>query len=565
MKKFPLQDIELHIDDAIIEQAEHLLQSDALLKLEELQPYLWTASFEGEPSVESEIQLGRKNVKASSCDCPVFHQHGICVHIAASLLRLRQLQQQKKQQKAQQQRRTKSSSKLTTAAILRQVEQHALKEFVRDYARNNRPFALAFKARFAQIIRDIDDDFKYQHLISSIIGTIKRPGAKLSKTGLRQINQLLDELHQQADTALQAHNLREAFSIIQAVLEQIPPTLLRNVDLPDKLIHRMHDYIQLSEDLLEQLPAPSLTASVLTMHLEVFDTTFFLEHALYERSLLLFLKEFVTSSHQMALIERLNQALQNAAIEEEVIVQLLYIKLQLHRRLDQELHQQLEGSSSILHRPAVLLQITRLAEKEGHWVLLYQLAEWGLSIDFPQAVHNSLRKSLLESAIHQKATPSIRKWAKEVLLLAYDIDGYLALKNTYKKSWPNQLSKLLQQISRQPDSALQTRLLAEIYQKEQQYSDLLQLIRHTKALELLKYYDKILMDQDPKATTLLYEDLLNDYLSHHLGRQAALKVRQIIAHLHRQDLHQLAKQLVRKIRKVYGVRHSLMEELEIFR
>ncbi len=561
MKNFPLQDLELHIDDGLIERAEQLVSRQQGIRLEQVQPFLWVARFDTQPLIEAEIQLGRKYVKGVSCDCQEFQQEDICQHITAALLECRHLKNQQEEQKEQKRWSTPKNSKLTTAAILRDVDEHALKNFIREYAKSNRAFALSLKIRFADRVPHPDPQQKYGQLISSILALHKRPGKKLSRGAFSQLSQLMDELYRQSEFAFLEHNWHTSFIIIQAAFEQLLPVLSHSPELPTKLVKALTNCLQLTEDILSQSPAPQLATAILHFHYEYFDSRSLLQHGLSQIGLQLLMDQQTDPAKRLQLLEKLKATLLQTDQFSDAFMLLLFALLELLLQLNSSRQAIEQALATLALQSSTTLQALNRLVEASRWPLVKVLANFGLRQYNNTRMGILFKKALLQATLHSQQPDACRKLAKELILEAHDFEAFGMLKKSYKKGWQSQLASLLRLIQQQAGSAGRDHLLAKIYQAEGRWSDLEAHILASGSFELLMEYDEDLEEQDAAATFRLYERLLGDYLEGHVGRLAAVQTRGMIAHLLKSGYTQWAEQLVSQLRQNYADRRSLMEEL----
>ena len=66
---FPLQNLELHIEENALIEGEKLFESGEIGQLLEVERHLWIGHVAG---YEAEVQISPSKVVAASCDCAVF-------------------------------------------------------------------------------------------------------------------------------------------------------------------------------------------------------------------------------------------------------------------------------------------------------------------------------------------------------------------------------------------------------------------------------------------------------------------------------------------------------------
>ncbi|MFK8105452.1 MAG: hypothetical protein AB8G15_23265, partial [Saprospiraceae bacterium] len=106
--------------------------------------------------------------------------------------------------------------------------------------------------------------------------------------------------------------------------------------------------------------------------------------------------------------------------------------------------------------------------------------------------------------------------------------------------------------------------LAALFYLEKRPQDLMAYVQKIRSIDLLQRYDQFLIQYDKTACYSLYENLLDHYLEFHLGRKTAVKMRGVFHHLEKINATDLKRKLLKKYRKTYRERHSLIEELADF-
>ncbi len=140
---FPLKNLENHLKESWLLSGEELHEEGAVSGLVELERNLWVGRVKDR---EVEVQLSPSRVKAYSCDCPEFKKEKGCGHIAAALFYLRNLLRQRLEVK-EPVKKPLSDKKISFLQHLQLIPSDDLIDFVRDYARQNRPFASAQSSR----------------------------------------------------------------------------------------------------------------------------------------------------------------------------------------------------------------------------------------------------------------------------------------------------------------------------------------------------------------------------------------------------------------------------------
>ncbi len=142
------------------------------------------------------------------------------------------------------------------------------------------------------------------------------------------------------------------------------------------------------------------------------------------------------------------------------------------------------------------------------------------------------------------------------------IEDYDLLKDAVEKGeWLDFISTFLSELEKKPYSMEKRDLIAEIHARENNFSALLNYIESIRSLDLLQRYDVKLMETEKERVNVLYEDILQSFIRHHLGRKSSEKIRLALQHLHEVGARKLARDLTNKFRTHYPERFTLIEEL----
>ncbi|MFT7453067.1 MAG: hypothetical protein ACI9VN_003804, partial [Patescibacteria group bacterium] len=146
---FPLSKIELHIDDALIVEAEKLLKDGRLSGVTESDPGLWIAvASDDNQAHEVEVLLTAGKVKAHTCECGKSDKKQYCVHIVSLLLYVITLKKKVAKSAIKKPKEIKVPRRITLPYVLELCDPKDLKEFMIEYASQDRNFGILLKAHF---------------------------------------------------------------------------------------------------------------------------------------------------------------------------------------------------------------------------------------------------------------------------------------------------------------------------------------------------------------------------------------------------------------------------------
>jgi predicted nucleic acid-binding protein len=561
---FPLQNIEAHLDDESLVHGEQLLQAGRVRHLHEAERHLWLAQVDDERTLEVEVKISPAKVTAASCECERFRREKMCGHVAATLLQLRQERSHKAKPKISAPERTREPvpRRLTTGVVLEQVSHEDLTAFVRHYAKTNRNFAIALKARFAPEVSDMDSKEKYVQLLDTTIGAARRPDRTFNQRGSSSIYKVLLEIEQQMEDALAQRHLAEAVVVAQSVIEKVAPLLRKTQYFQEELRQQVRAAFEVLRQVLALLPPPSLRERLWEYGLTEGSKMIYRSNQVDQY----FFRFLLGMADEPAKIEQLLELLEEQItryyFEKRELAPVLLQKLTLLEKLNrtEELQQFIQryiANEEILHFAM------KQALQRGDWKNAKMLAQTALENGVSKSVAAEMEAILLQIAETEGDLEKIQLFGQKRLITTLKPAYYQTLKKALSKDWQAVAPTILAAVKHLPYSTGKQRLLAAIYQEEGWYAMLLTHLQQAKSLDLARDFGQTLVAYNPEAVFHLYNELFHHYLKNHVGRKPSEKIRLIIHQLYEKNYDDLAERLIENLRTAFPERHSLMDELEL--
>jgi hypothetical protein len=562
---FPLSDIEQFLDDDVVVEGELLLNRNPA-RMVEVDKNLWLARYtdENDGLIETEIQLVGSKVKNATCECLAFKKSLICPHISAALLSLRNQKTGERERKLNiaKQRSLEvenTSIKLTIPNILKNIESPQLIEFIADYARSDKQFALALKTRFAGDLVVGDADEYYKTLIDNTLKSIKNLKGKITPKGWQQFFTLLDELRQKAETHFKNGELSLSFTFIKKALPLVH-RYSRSSDSPKpKLEKRQILLLEILRGFDEVLVAPDLAAQLWNFYIQEYSQN--VRHGFSNRLFDWIIKHIDNSQKADEMLQLIDNQMIVQRIFLEVRDKLLTHKIQVlqkNGRVEEASQLILKSSSN----PDVLIFAIKNAVEKEDWALAKSLSLNGLSIFSNDATITSmLEEAILEMAQNEADTEGVLRFAEIRLMKSYDLSYYILLKK-YKIS-DSKLRKITQSLESQPFRLEKRDLIAAIYFEEKDFDKLIELIKSLQSLELLRRFGVEIWRFDNQMGMNLHKTVIHEYLFSHLGRPPAQRIRTILETYLDKKAFILVNELLKNLKTDFSERASLKEELDL--
>lgn len=558
---FLLKNIENHLDERSLLKGEQLLHAGKVVSMHEIEKHLWVSKIEDETTYETEAKISPSRVLAGTCECERYQDIGVCEHLAAMLLLLRRKKADKQREKK---RRTKKTpKKLTTNVVLETASHDELVAFVRQYARGNRNFALALKARFAPKVPIEESKEKYLQLLDSTINMARKADRQISYRGSRKIYQILLEMQSQIEDAIVDRYFGEAFHMIQSIIEKISPILRKLEHLQEELREQLKNAFNALNEIIRQQPAPALQAEIWEYCLEESAKLRYRNNQLDVRFYRIMLSLADEADKKQQIVNKLKESLLKYEYEDRNPAAILLLQIQLLESLNQNaLAESL--IDRYLSQVEILLYAIRQALQKKDYPKAKLLAKIGLQKKPSAAVRAKLEEILLEIAEQEKDLKAISSLSFNRLLQSLDIRYADKIKRAQGDRWPERRSQILEKIRNLPFSFEKEELIGQILAEDQCWEALLAHLEDIRSLELLRRFDQYLLPDYRQEIYRLYRQILDDYLHNHLGRKPSTRIRQVLLHLNNLKAIDLVQELVEKFRTTYPERHTLMEELALF-
>ncbi len=555
---FSLSQLESEVPENDLLQAEALLEEGRITPPQEVDKGLWVAYADG---LEVEVRLAGKKVAEGTCECDAFATAGSCEHLVGTLLILRRQEQDKARRKERRKKASGRPSRLTTGVVLDNIDFNELAEFVRDYARNNRSFAIALKARFAASVDSLDTRKKYEQLLDSTISAARSSDREITTRGSQKLLKVLEELHQQMEAALAGGDYLEASVIARILIEKVSPLLRKISGKKAEILAYVHKAFEALQLMLEQPLAPRLREQLWKYAVHE-------HHKLTYRSQqidLLFFKWMARLAQEPAELQTLLDMLarQSEKYEEEgrpgapLLLQRVSTLEKAGR--EEEARQLMERN---LTQPDLLEYAIRQAQKRGQRPRLKALAQTGLKLGPPAGIRSRLEQLLLDMALEENDPENIQAYALLRFYDSLDLAFYkIAKEASPPERWKEQVTEILQQLRKQSYSPKLRDTQASILALEEEWELLMAYAEEVQSLDLLQQVDELLLPRFPARLMNTYRSLILEYAKHHLGRQTSRRIRLALDRLLEIGAQELVHELLSYFTEHYGERHTLMEEL----
>jgi len=554
---FLLKNIELAIDEADLLVGEKLFEEQKVTTLYESERNLWVALVDG---FETEVQISPTKVKACSCECDVFVKRKMCGHVTASLLALRRRLSEKANAPKKGKAHKSTYTKLTINSILDQVGQEELAAFIRHYSKRNRHFSIAFKTRFASAVPMADSIEKYRQVVDLVTRSSRNKNGELSASGLTQVLACGRDLLGQANDSIALEHFVEGWAVYYVLLDRV-------VQLVNKVARNIEEFVEFTDQVFEgittllSLPVPpSLREDIWKALLQNSNRPAYrgFDRAVPILRILLVLSDDFAKRNQ--LLEVVDQELnKERGFSKAHTRQLLVCKLDILSRRGFSTKSKAFFKKTILSSEEVLFTVETAVES-GMLKQAKLLANQGLKL-FPNAMFQyRLKAQLLEAALQENDHETVVRYSKDCFAAGGNIRFFKLCKEHLDGDWKAFMGTLVKEVMEQNPKTYH-RILASLFVEDQAIDQLGKVVREMGSLDFLMKYDRHFLPKHQALLESIYLELLDNYLSNHIGLKPTRKILEIFAHLRKEKAPLLITKLEKFIRQKYPQRMELAIEL----
>lgn len=555
VQKLSLKDFEHNISPSTWDTADDLVQAGRVKNLREIERHFWVALVEtDEGNYEAEVMITPQKIKAYACECFTEGRRLMCPHIAATLLKIRQFYEQREETRRlkAEQRPATELTRFTVQAAIENASPEALADFVRDYARRDRDFALALKTRFAANMTEAENP--YALVLDSVLpkASVK---TKISEPDFRRLRKALDGLEEQLTLAKNLGDFRSSFQISSAIFLKINPLLSKTEgNRRSALMHFCQKSFEIFGEISLSAPSPELRESVWEILFDLGVKSFFPPEL--EREALRLLGESATDEAKFA---RLRDMFDHIPYPAPPFVLQLFLAAQAIRKMPEAAVRVL---SDYAEKPdmikAAFLQLYYLR----HWETATLVGEHFLGKNIFLPGHSrELENVLLYIAEQTGDRKRQAALLRQRFLLTGNAEVFEKLKTAAAKRWPAEREKLLAELRAKGDFAK----TAAILSSEGALEELAELIESQGDLPLLQRYESAFLLEKKEFVQARYVVFLSQYLEEHFGTPAAQHVRLRLSDLLHKGETEMVVQIIRELTARFPERMSLPGELaELF-
>lgn len=556
VQKLWLKDFEFQLGPNTWNSAQDLIQAGAVRNLQEVEKNFWVARVaDGEFEYETETIITPRQIKAFTCECWPPGRRMMCTHIAAALFKVRQFLEQKakdRQAKAEAEQREKAG-RLTVQNLLDSVSPGDLADFVRNYARYNRDFALALKTHFAGNLPEAENPF----LLVLDAALPRHLGTRwLLAPEMRRLLKTLDDLDLQITAAAESAHANRVFQIAAAVLQRTRQVVPKSTGASrERLLRHIRGVLKRLLDLSAEYLSPELREN---------RRKFLLDYLLLPEPGAPWAEELIvpflaSEASDSTFFGDVQTVFDQAATPAPPVVLHLFLAGLAQRKLP-------EAALRVLREyvawPAQIKDAIATLHRLHYWEAALIAGEYFLENNlFGPGQRRELEDMLLLAAEKAGDRPRHTAYLRQ-RYRQHGLESVLQrLKIVAGPEWPGEVARLLEELQKAGDEAK----IAQVLAAEGDFDALTGLLKKHGDLNLLRQYEHLFGPAHAGFVRDMYLDSLATYLADHFGKQASGYVREQLIGLVYKGQAELAKTIVSGLVGRFPDRTTLPAELaEIF-
>jgi len=525
-----------------IQKGRHYFDRKAVLYAEQDSQGVWQAEVEGTETYSVSIELDKKELADTQCDCPV--EGPYCKHVIAVLFFVREELKKPKSKPG------RESKKLTIEGLLAKTTTDELRQFLIQQAASDKVFASRLQLYFADKDERIDLGKQYTDLLKKAIRDNSDRGFVDYRATFKLAKEV-DKVIGAGDELLNKGNLRDAITVGRVVAT----VMMEVVKTCDDSAGNIGGTVWGGMNLLHEVAksdnlAPPLREQLYAWAAENLANKTFADYGDYDAALLDVAK---TLACQLAEPEQFVQLLDTMTkrysdkYDSYSRDRFAKLKIDFLRQLGRtaEADQLTEASLDVV---AIRDKVLDQAIANEQWERVGELIQGGINVaqklGHPGTVSH-WEKRLLEVAKLRHDSHTIRRLAKHFTFDRHSFDNsyYQQWKETFTaEEWPDEFSSLVRSIEKQITDGQQDaqhrwgyslngerfRQLMPLYRAEKQWAEVTNLLHDDPTLDNIERLHDELAPRYPAELLALYVPILTKWGAIANGRQDYNKLAQTI-------------------------------------
>lgn len=568
MMNIPLQEFEQYIDETILNRGYKYFKKGLVAEPEQIAHGEYEAIVEGTDDYTVRIRIENDTITEHSCTCP-YDMGPVCKHVAAVIFELQQneLSLVKKAKKSSTTAKTVAKKK-TIAEQVDEILEHLtsddMKEILRGQCDRDRKFRQLFLAGYAHLVMP-ETKALYVKQVKAILKSSSDRHGFIDYSGARAVGIAIDEYIQTAGKHLEKANYKSAMLIAFAVMEEMTGALQYADDSNGDVGGSIYSAIEILYSVANAQVSEKLRVELLNYCLTAYSKGLYKGWDWHFTMLDLASRLVNNTSEAKQIHQQLDSIKSSGKSWDWEFTNAQQIRALLIRRTEGEekATQYLEQN---LSNAEFRKEVIEKAISAKDYRKAMALAEEGIKLNSKESpgLLDYWCDYLLQIAQLQNDRENILKYARIQLISANrDKKPYFDIlrKHIEPHQWEATLKMIIQDILSK-NRWNGNSLVAMIYIWEENWNELLRIVKSDISLNTLDTYEKYLVKDFSDEISDMYQKAVLKYLEKNVSRDHYQIACRYIRRMIKMGAREKADYVVQMLRKLYPQRRALMEELK---
>lgn len=499
-------------------------------------------------STKVEMRFNSESIVDINCTCDEFRIKKTCPHIVASAFEVRKLASKQESKPVKRKTRVVRKNKNRFNEIVKDLNKDELIGFVSAYANKDKNFRLFFEAFFLNKLKNKNIGNSYGNLLDEVLPPSSDINIKFSRQQISLLTDISKDLINQYKDEISLKRFVDAFDIIKHLLNKL--SYASNKNKNEKLAELLKDVHQSFYMMYDGAIAPELKVKGYDFIYEMIEKSYYFYQS--ENDLI---HLFLSTNPLKENLERFIDVLKNKiSVIRESQFKKYYITfyIGLKKRLgilEDDWFQMYFGDMT------EFMEISALMLDEGFAVEYEELLKELYTSD------KISKRLFLDS---QLRTSLKTNDCERVGFLAFSIyentSDFRYIKRTkncipeFTKSTIKDIGKLINENAEEEDLLSWLLMINDI-------KTLIKYISEKDNIALIKRYELVIFEKNPKDLEKLYLNHIHEYLQTHFGEKSAAYVKDLLYHLRKMDAKKIAFNIEKDLFETFSTRKRFLRDL----
>ncbi|MDA3892083.1 MAG: SWIM zinc finger family protein [Salinivirgaceae bacterium] len=561
-----ISDFRNEIPQIILERGEDYFDNDLVLDLTRMDDGKWIAEVEGSSDYTVDIAIDSNGqVNSYYCNCP--YDGAICKHVAAAMYAI-----EDRLGCGSEDETSGNHQQASWQTMIEEAGEKELREFVLDYAAENKAFRHDVQIRFSKPENRQINTAYYQNLINLVFDKYSNRGYIDYRTGWSVMSEI-DDIVEKCSQFISSENYNEAFSIASAVAVECVKAIQEMDDSDGQCGGAICEAFELVGTILEKPIDNDLKNTIHNWLYQQMQNPDYSDYSVDDNLEPLFFQESIKMGKLDRAYDFIEQQIKNINEKKSDWLKNHYLTKWVKQKMELLKHEgKMAEVEKIIDDNINLdelrqMRVAQLLEDEAIDKAIVLIKE-GIKIAESEklgGVVHEWKKKLLEIYQKENNTEMIKEISKNLFI---ENPSKLSYFKIYKgvipsNTWPKACQELVSYLKPDVKSFNSERFssnLAQVYIEEKMWQELYEMVHQSKNIQTVIQYTKHLKQLYADELIELYKEGIEKH-ARHTGRNI---YQQLVSYL--KNMAQLqgglpeAKKLKNQLLETYKMRRAMIDE-----